>query len=176
MLPGPFAYAERWDEASGSYAGLAIEKSPNSLVAIDVASVVVRPEVAEASKPKPATVLERSGLETGEVAAAKGFGEGGVAPIDVDGNQPIPAPKPPEENKPTRFLGTVTLSADRPARDMHHIVEAIVEQLTTLPGAEVTLKLEIDAEVASGLDRAKVRTLMENASTSGKILSHWNRL
>lgn len=61
------------------------------------------------------------------------------------------------------------LSSDRPARDMHQIVEAIVEQLTTLPGAEVSLRLEIDAEVTSGLDRAKVRTLLENASTLGFI-------
>ena len=61
------------------------------------------------------------------------------------------------------------LSADRPARDMSRIVEAVVEQLTTLPGAEVSLKLEIDAEVATGLNRAQVRTLMENATTLGFI-------
>ncbi len=61
------------------------------------------------------------------------------------------------------------LSADRPAKEMHQIVEAIVEQLTTIPGAEVALKLEIDAEVASGLDRSKVRTLTENATTLGFI-------
>jgi hypothetical protein len=30
---------------------------------------------------------------------------------------------------------------------------------------EVSLKLEIDAEVASGLERSKVRTLLENATT-----------
>jgi len=39
----------------------------------------------------------------------------------------------------------------------------------TMPGAEVSLKLEIDAEVGSGLDRAEVRTLLENASTPGFI-------
>ena len=33
--------------------------------------------------------------------------------------------------------------------------------------AEVNLRLEIDAEVPDGLDRSKVRTLMENASTLG---------
>ncbi len=44
-----------------------------------------------------------------------------------------------------------------------------MEQLTTIPGAEVALKLEIDAEVASGLDRSKVRTLTENATTLGFI-------
>ena len=78
-----------------------------------------------------------------------------------DGQQP--------ETKPTRFIGTVMISSERPARDIHQIVEAVVEQLTTLPGSEVTLKLEIDAEVPSGLDRAKVRTLIENANTLGFI-------
>lgn len=50
---------------------------------------------------------------------------------------------------------------------MHQIVEAIVEQLTTLQGSKVTLRLEIEAEVPAGLDRAKVRTLIENANTLG---------
>jgi hypothetical protein len=48
-------------------------------------------------------------------------------------------------------------------------VEAIVEQLTTLQGGEVKLTLEIEAEIPSGLDRAKVRTLIENANTLGFI-------
>ena len=43
------------------------------------------------------------------------------------------------------------------------------QQLTALPGAGVSLRLEIDAEVPSGLDRAKVRTLLENANTLGFI-------
>ena len=51
----------------------------------------------------------------------------------------------------------------------HQIVEAIVEQLTTLPGSEVKLRLEIEAEVPSGLERTKVRTLVENATTLGFI-------
>ncbi len=34
-----------------------------------------------------------------------------------------------------------------------------------LPGAEVSLNLEIDTEVATGLNRAQVRTPMENAAT-----------
>ena len=59
------------------------------------------------------------------------------------------------------------ISPERPARDIHQIVEAIVEQLTTIPGSQVVIKLEIDAEVPSGLDRTKVRTLVENANTLG---------
>ncbi len=48
-------------------------------------------------------------------------------------------------------------------------VEAIVEQLTPLPGSDVTLMLEIVAEVPSGLDRSKVRTRLENATTLGFV-------
>jgi hypothetical protein len=61
------------------------------------------------------------------------------------------------------------ISSERPASEIHQIVEAIVEQLTTIPGSSVKLKLEIDAEVPTGLDRAKVRTLVENANTLGFI-------
>ena len=52
---------------------------------------------------------------------------------------------------------------------MHQVVEAIIEQLTTIPGASVELKLEIDAEVPDGIDKSKSRTLLENASTLGFI-------
>jgi hypothetical protein len=78
-------------------------------------------------------------------------------------------PPPTVEKRPTRFLGTVAISAERPAKDIHQIVEGIVEQLTTIPGAQVSLTLEIDAEVPSGLDRTKVRALVENANTLGFI-------
>lgn len=86
-----------------------------------------------------------------------------------DTDDPKPPAPPDVEAKPTRFAGTVMVSADRPVREIHRIVEGVVEQLTTLPGSEVSLKLEIDAEVPAGLDRAKVRTLIENANTLGFI-------
>ena len=90
-------------------------------------------------------------------------------PAPTPGGDPGGEPAPAPEKKPTHFVGTVMISADRPARDIHQIVEAIIEQLTTLPGSDVSLKLEIDAEVPSGLDRAKARTLIENATTLGFI-------
>lgn len=164
MLPGPFAYAERFDELNSAYAGLSIEKSSNTLVTIDSETIIVRPDVAEENRASPTDDLDPT--EPGTVTAGTG-GEGGntgtppgTGTGDGTGGD-TPAPEP----LPKRFQGAVMLSADRPARDMHQIVEAIVEQLTNLPGAEVTLKLEIDAEVASGLDRSKVRTLLENANT-----------
>lgn len=156
MIPGPFAYAERWDEAEGAYLGLAIDRANNTLVVIDGDSVIIKPDAAEAHRPKPA---EPSDTASGVTQTGSPTVPGVQAP-------PTPSPIPPERN-PTRFSGVVSISPDRPARDMHQIVEAIVEQLTTLPGNRVTLRLEIDAEVPGGLDRAKVRTLIENANTLG---------
>jgi uncharacterized protein len=88
---------------------------------------------------------------------------GGAQPA---GGGPAPTPA---VRKPTRFTGAVMISPERPARDIHQIVEAIVEQLTTLPGSQVKLRLEIEAEVPGGLDRAKVRALVENANTLGFV-------
>jgi hypothetical protein len=159
MLPGPFAYAERWDDKSDTYLGLAIERAGNVVVVIDTDSVVVKPDVAEAHRPAPAQPEPTGGPEApGDQTPEPGGRPAGGTP---DG--------PPLEKKPTRFMGSVMISPDRPARDMHQIVEAIVEQLTTLPGSEVKLRLEIEAEVPAGLDRAKVRTLIENANTLGFV-------
>lgn len=158
MLPGPFAYAERWDEKSGVYLGLAVERASNAAVLIDGDSVIIKPDVAEAHH--AALTQPRSGSgETG----------GGGEPAPGSGESPSVGPREPTvaEKVPTRFTGAVMISADRPARDMHQIVEAIVEQLTTLPGSNVKLRLEIEADVPSGLDSAKVRTLVENANTLG---------
>ena len=156
MLPGPFAYAERWEESTGRYLGLAIDHASNAMIVIDGDSVIIRPEVAEAHRPAPSQPTEpQPGTpETGN-------------PAEPGNQTPGQEPTPPVERNPTRFSGTVMISPDRPARDMHQIVEAIVEQLTTLQGSKVTLRLEIEAEVPAGLDRAKVRTLIENANTLG---------
>ena len=152
MIPGPFAYAEHWDDTKKTYAGLVITGGTNAQVLIDNESVIVRPAIAEAYRRR--------------------VGTGGVTsdPPTTGGTHPtlkvnITPPDTVTEQRPTRFVGTVMISPDRPARDIHQIVEAIIEQLTTLPGAEVSLRLEIDAEVPSGLDRGKVRTLLENANT-----------
>ncbi|RWF51609.1 MAG: hypothetical protein EOS66_20155 [Mesorhizobium sp.] len=61
------------------------------------------------------------------------------------------------------------IALGRPAHEFRQIVEGIVEQLTTLSGSDLSLKLEIDADVPTGLDRGKVRTLLENAGTLGFV-------
>ena len=157
-MPGPFAYADRWDDSKQVYLGLAISGAASAQVVIDSDAVIIKPEIAEAKRPPEqepkSTQTEATG--TGGATTSSDGASGSVGVTD-------------EERLPTRFQGTVMISADRPAKEIHQIVEAIVEQLTTLPGADVRLKLEIDAEAPGGLDRAKVRTLLENAATLGFI-------
>nr|WP_312860559.1 DUF499 domain-containing protein [Mesorhizobium sediminum] len=166
MLPGPFAYAERWDEATNSYKGLAVEKAAHVQVTIDSDSVIVDPDIAAAQVQREKAQATATDNDA-RVTTADNSDGGSTDTADGTGGEQSPAND--TERLPTRFVGTVMISADRPAREMHQIVEAIVEQLTTLPGSEVSLKLEIDAEVPAGLDRSKVRTLLENASTLGFI-------
>ena len=148
LHPGPFAYAEGWDDATGVYRGLVIDKAASVQVVLDSESLIVAPKVAEANRPEPPK----------------------EDPIDrppQDKVDPVPPDQP--EAKPTRFIGTVMISPERPARDIHQVIEGVVEQLITLPGSEVSIRLEIDAEVPDGLDQGKVRTLVENANTLGFI-------
>ena len=158
VVPGPFAYAERWDDASQTYAGLAIDGAMGAAVVIDDESVIVRPYVAEKHRKDQAQSGEQPGVSEPQIPS--GPGEKG---------EPKPGDEPKPQRLPTRFQGTVLISADRPARDMHQIVEGIVQQLTTIPGASLEIKLEIDAEVPGGIDRSKERTLIENANTLGFI-------
>jgi len=160
MLPGPFAYAERWDEATGVYRGLVIDKDQSALVVIDSDSVIIKPDIAEQHRPLPA---DKTGATT--------FDSGRSAPAGTP-TATSPAVTMPAliiDPMPTRFVGTVMISPDRPAREIHQIVEAVIEQLTTLAGCEVSIKLEIDAEKPDGFEKVKVRTIMENSNTLGFI-------
>jgi predicted AAA+ superfamily ATPase len=158
MVPGVFAYSDKWDASSDRYVGLLIQGVPNAHVVMDADSVIVNPKVAERQflqdpSPTPTTPITPGVLSPASPTP-------GPTPSPTT---PAPAPAP----NPTRFVGSVMISPDRPAHEMRQIVEAIIEQLTTMKGAEVTLRLEIDAEVPDGIDRSKVRTLLENASTLG---------
>jgi uncharacterized protein len=150
MLPGPFAYAERWDETESTYKGLLINGATSALIVVDNDSVIVDPEVAKRHRPKDEP-KPKPGDEPDDPLVT-------TPPIEPEG-----------PSDPTRFIGTVMVSSDRPSRDLNQIVEAVVEQLTSIPGSDVSLKFEIDAEVPDGMDRSKVRTILENANTLGFI-------
>ena len=154
---GPFAFAERYDEANGQYVGLVVGGRSGANIVLDGDAVIVEQSTAQrhrpAASPQPAAPF----------------------PVGPDGptvSEPTDGPKPDTNEAsagPRRFSGTVLVPADRPFPVLQKIMEGIIDQLTDLPDCDVTIRLEIEADVPSGLNRAKVRTLIENATTIGFV-------
>ncbi len=148
-----FALGESYDESAGRYPGLrggrTVEVLPES------AELVVKPEVArrqlDAETKPPAPTSEPVPTPGGE----------GDSQADEDPTKP---PAPPEK-KARRYHGTVTLDTGRVGRDAGRIAEEVVAHLSGLVGAQVTVTLEIDAEIPEGAPNHVVRTVTENSRT-----------
>jgi len=150
-----FAFAEAYDEAAGRYKGLVAGRM---IALIDPHSpgVVVKPEVA-------AKQLDEEGVPT--PGGTPGLpGAGGGQPQPMPGGAPQPEP-PQGPAKPKRFHGTATLDASRVGRDAGKIAEEVISHLVGLVGANVTVTIEIEAQIPEGAPDNVVRTVTENART-----------
>src|SRR5207248_2217499 len=74
-------------------------------------------------------------------------------------------PGAPAAPRPRRFHGTVRLDSARVGRDAGRIGEEVIAHLAGLVGANVTVTLEIEAEIPSGAPDNVVRTVTENSRT-----------
>ena len=61
-----------------------------------------------------------------------------------------PQPSTKAETGPKRFHGSVILDSTRVGRDAGRIADEVISHLVGLVGANVTVTLEIDAEIPSG--------------------------
>ena len=160
-----FAFADGFDEATGRYRGLRGGQHV-SLVDPDSPGLLVKGAVARAQLDADSVKVE-TGVGSGAQVAAGGgsastlIGQGtglrlGAAP---------PGPTPPEDARPRRFHGTVTLDATRLGRDAGRVAEEVIAHLTGIVGARVTVTLEVEAEIPSGASDQVVRTVTENSRT-----------
>ena len=113
LVPGPFAYAERWDEEAQDYFGLITDQTSDAPVVIDDDSVIVAAEVAKRHRPEPVPEGANAGFD--EDDGKGGYQSATTGPGDRKAGQ--------GERLPTRFTGTVMISSERPARDMNNIIE-----------------------------------------------------
>ena len=67
--------------------------------------------------------------------------------------------------KPRRYHGTAQLDPTRVGRDAGRIAEEVIAHLVGLTGAEVTVTLEIQAQVPGGVSDNVVRIVTENGRT-----------
>ena len=94
-----------------------------------------------------------------------------AAGTDDSGPQPGPEPTPAADSQPTRFHGSVSLDATRAGRDASRIADEVITHLAGLVRANVTVTLEIAAEIPDGAPDHVVRTVTENSRTL-KFNSH----
>jgi hypothetical protein len=77
----------------------------------------------------------------------------------------------PTRTAPTHFHAITELDPQRLVRDFGNVAQEVVAHLTTLDGASVTIRVEIEAERPDGFEDGTIRTVTENAATL-KFESH----
>ena len=157
-----FAYADSYDEARGTYAGL--KKGEIIAPLLDSQSAIVKPDVARRQLDEDAQASAGFGpfsLGTSlEHALPRGAVHNGHASYDAGTPAAPAAPK-----KLRRFHGTAPLRAKLVTGDAGRIADEVIQHLTSLLGAEVEVTLEIQATVPEGVPDNIVRIVTENAST-----------
>lgn len=148
-----FAYADAWDEEKQRYRGLKAGEATGVL--INPHSVLVQPEVAQRQ-------MEADRQPASGPVGAGGSGDGDGVVVGGGENGPDGGTGVAQL---CRFHGTVQLDALRLGRDAGQIGEEVVQHLTSLKDAKVTITLEIQAELPDGAPDDVVRIVTENART-----------
>ena len=149
-----FGYANSIDD-TGRYNGLQFGSTSGSIY-LDDESVLVKPDVAArqlqadaAPEPPPDTEIPPP---DGDESTGKGTGT-------------TPPETPAVSLK--RFYGTVNLDAIRTGHNAQQVIEEVVQHLTSLPGADVEVTMEIHAVVSDGVPDDVIRTVTENCRSLG---------
>ncbi|MCZ2203331.1 DUF499 domain-containing protein [Bartonella sp. A05] len=161
-VSGSFAYADYFDETTGQYHGLLFENTSNVAITLDKSSVLVRKDIAEKHFKAMFSPQERYDLSAtnGRIKSAMTFLGETIPENDV-------SIKIEEDVLPTNFSGTVFISSAFLVRDVYKISEGIIDVLRYKSSADITIRLEVHANVPDGIDRSTERNLIENANTLG---------
>ena len=158
-----FAVADSYDDEAKRYRGLRGGKlvtTPDAYSPV----LLVKPEVAQrqldAENSEPAVVEPTETEVAGDINSVVKKTPGERFPDTGE----IPRNALTKERL-TRFHGTVALDATRVGRDASLIAEEVISHLAGLVDAEVTVTLEIAAQVPAGAPDEVVRTVTENSRT-----------
>ena len=162
-----FAYAQAVD-ADGRFLDLATAGSATTSIMLNDESVLVRPDAALAQIEADAAAERECGDQGGRIFTPPGEqpplgGDGFDGGIDVGAAGATEVAAKPKLAR--RFYGVVELDPTRLNKQVPEVVEHVVEHLTRLTGANVRVKLEIDADVADGVPSKTVMDVTENART-----------
>lgn len=148
-----FAYADERDGNGTRFIGL---RTGESGAPVSERGWLVQPAAAQRQIDGGGGGGGTGGGSTGD----KGGGTGGTGGDSGGGTGGVTV-----RTEPRYFTGSVELDALRVASEAAKIAEAIIQHLTALPNARVSVHLEISADVPSGIPEAAKRTVAENAAT-----------
>ncbi len=156
-----FGYANNVD-ATGRYHGLQFGNLAGSIY-LDAESVLVKPDVA--AKQFEAEAAQQT--EAAPQQSAPGIEEDGPphTPSAEQTERTETGTTPPQAASPKRFYGTVNLDPIRAGRDAQQVIAEVVQHLTSLPGSNIEVTMEIQARVSNGIPDDVVRTVAENCQT-----------
>ena len=166
---GP-AYAEDYDEQNSRYINIKAGQGLGLFGGGSMPGLLVRPNIAS-EQINQVSEEEKAGddatslpTKTDESASTSGHpnpqGGGAVSPL---GGSPDAKDVP----KPTRYYASVSLNSLRVGRDAGQIAEEVIGRLIRLEDADVTITLEIQADLPQGIADADKRVISENGNTLG---------
>ncbi|MBE6095301.1 MAG: DUF499 domain-containing protein [Schwartzia succinivorans] len=154
-----FAMAERVED--GHYQGLVFNKPV--MGAIPLSNLLVKKEVAlkQIAEEREKERERESEIKPGMVA------DGPETEPSGGTNQPSVKPIPPAmpQKKNRHFSMDVPLDSLRINKDVNTYVSEVLSHLTSLPGAKVNIRLDVDIEVPEGTPPNVVTTVSENCRT-----------
>ncbi|MEV7663573.1 Swt1 family HEPN domain-containing protein [Paenarthrobacter sp. NPDC089316] len=147
-----FALAADYDHTANRYIGMWTPQDKSAAPMATDSLLLVRPDVAVAQR--EAEVQASTDISLDEPTL----------------DQPLPPSKPPadevvKQNAKTRFYGVKTLNADKIAMDFKNIAEEVLVHLRGDTGANLVVRIEIEATDENGFEEGRIRTVSENART-----------
>ncbi len=161
-----FAVAAGYDEATGTYLGLAIPQENVPLQITDL-TVLVQPDRALAQREQERADREKArGDHDSSHPDGDQFESGGENRTGKGSAPPPPPPPPPPPGpKNTRFYGTVRLDPERFGRDINRLYQEVIQHLAAPEGVDLEITIEISAGKKDGYPDDKTRIVNENART-----------
>jgi predicted AAA+ superfamily ATPase len=159
-----FALAAEKDPDSGRYIGLVFPPDASAQLQVTDQMLLVDWEVAERQQAAggAAGVPGDEGGGCGDAAAPGGGAARGAA---VPGGGAA-AGEPARPAGHTHFHGAVTIDSDLYAKELSTISQEVIGRLAA-SGAELVIRMEIEAVKPGGFDADEMRTIKENARSLG---------
>jgi len=163
-----FAYAEDYDEQNSRYINIKAGQGLGLFGGGSMPGILVRPNIASEQ------INQTSGeANQDDESASSGSGPSGTSGDSSSPAQPEDAPSPNsgsgarDELKPARYYASVSLNSMRVGRDAGQIAEEVIGRLIRLEGSNISITLEIQADLPNGIADSDKRVVSENGNTLG---------